>query len=122
MCLPPAIHTFASEAPISITMTGLYLCPPSHQAASGRLLQHLQARVPIAHGSSGRRLFISAFMIASKVISDCDDTYSNKSWSIVTQGMFTLQEINQMVRKMCNYLDWELAVDNTILGNFKAMV
>jgi hypothetical protein len=59
-------------------------------------------------------------MIASKVI--CDDTYSNKSWSIVAQGMFTLREINQMEREMCNYLDWELTVDNPILSNFQIMV
>ena len=25
-----------------------------------------------------------------------DDTYSNKSWSIVAQGVFQLREINQM--------------------------
>ncbi|KAI9452195.1 hypothetical protein BJY52DRAFT_1109202, partial [Lactarius psammicola] len=31
---------------------------------------------------------ISAFMLASKII--CDDTYSNKSWYIVGQGMFAL--------------------------------
>ncbi|KAJ7818185.1 hypothetical protein B0H14DRAFT_3089563 [Mycena olivaceomarginata] len=84
------------------------------------LLQRLKARFPTARGSSGHRLFISAFMIASKVI--CDDTYSNKSWSIVAQGMFTLREINQMEREMCNYLDWELTVDNPILSSFEAMV
>ncbi|KAF7321529.1 Alternative cyclin Pcl12 [Mycena kentingensis (nom. inval.)] len=84
------------------------------------LLQRLKARFPTARGSSGHRLFISAFMIASKVI--CDDTYSNKSWSIVAQGMFSLREINQMEREMCNYLDWELTVDNPILSNFEAMV
>ncbi|KAJ3997821.1 hypothetical protein F5050DRAFT_1690190 [Lentinula boryana] len=84
------------------------------------LLQRLKARFPTARGSSGHRLFISAFMIASKVI--CDDTYSNKSWSIVAQGMFTLREINQMEREMCNYLDWELTVDNPILANFTTMV
>ncbi|KAK7057548.1 alternative cyclin Pcl12 [Favolaschia claudopus] len=84
------------------------------------LLQRLKARFPTARGSSGHRLFISAFMIASKVI--CDDTYSNKSWSIVAQGMFTLREINQMEREMCNYLDWELTVDNPILSNFETMV
>jgi hypothetical protein len=84
------------------------------------LLQRLKARFPTARGSSGHRLFISAFMIASKVI--CDDTYSNKSWSIVAQGMFTLREINQMEREMCNYLDWELTVDNPILSNFQIMV
>ncbi|KAF5393360.1 hypothetical protein D9757_000520 [Collybiopsis confluens] len=84
------------------------------------LLQRLKARFPTARGSSGHRLFISAFMIASKVI--CDDTYSNKSWSIVAQGMFTLREINQMEREMCNYLDWELTVDNPILSNFQIML
>ncbi|KAJ7800651.1 hypothetical protein B0H14DRAFT_3490421 [Mycena olivaceomarginata] len=46
------------------------------------------------HGSSSHHLFISAFMIVSKVI--CDNTYLNKLWSIVVQGMFTLREINQM--------------------------
>ncbi|KAG6813515.1 hypothetical protein H0H92_010220 [Tricholoma furcatifolium] len=85
--------------------------------ASLILLQRLKARFPTARGSSGHRLWISAFMIASKVI--CDDTYSNKSWGIVAQGMFNLREINQMEREMCNYLEWELSVDNAILDNFE---
>ncbi|KAG1889625.1 uncharacterized protein F5891DRAFT_965373, partial [Suillus fuscotomentosus] len=41
----------------------------------------------------------------------CDNTYSNKSWSIVAQGMFQLQEINQMEGKIYQYLEWELNVD-----------
>ncbi|KAG6902382.1 hypothetical protein C0995_000944 [Termitomyces sp. Mi166 len=85
--------------------------------ASLILLQRLKARFPTARGSSGHRLWISAFMIASKVI--CDDTYSNKSWGIVAQGMFNLREINQMEREMCNYLEWELNVDNNILTAFE---
>jgi hypothetical protein len=84
------------------------------------LLQRLKARFPTARGSSGHRLFISAFMIASKVI--CDDTYSNKSWSIVGQGMFQLREINQMEREMCQYLDWELNVEPSTLKEFEEMV
>ncbi|CAA7260527.1 unnamed protein product [Cyclocybe aegerita] len=84
------------------------------------LLQRLKARFPSARGSSGHRLFISAYMISSKVM--CDDTYSNKSWCIVAQGMFTLREINQMEREMCNYLDWELTVDDPILSNFETAV
>ncbi|KAF8967972.1 hypothetical protein BDZ97DRAFT_1802236 [Flammula alnicola] len=59
-------------------------------------------------------------MISSKVM--CDDTYSNKSWCIVAQGMFTLREVNQMEREMCNYLDWELTVDDPILSNFEIAV
>lgn len=82
------------------------------------LLQRLKARFPTARGSSGHRLYISAYMIASKVI--CDDTYSNRSWSIVAQGMFSLREINQMEREMCGYLEWELTVDNTMLTTFEA--
>jgi len=84
------------------------------------LLQRLKARFPTARGSSGHRLFISAFMIASKVI--CDDTYSNKSWGIVGQGMFQLREVNQMEREMCQYLDWELNVEPSTLKEFEEMV
>jgi hypothetical protein len=84
------------------------------------LLHRLKARFPSARGSSGHRLFISAYMISSKVM--CDDTYSNKSWCIVAQGMFTLREINQMEREMCTYLDWELTVDDPILSNFEKVV
>ncbi|KAF5360311.1 hypothetical protein D9758_009129 [Tetrapyrgos nigripes] len=78
--------------------------------ASLVLLQRLKARFPTTRGHSGHRLFLTAFMIASKVI--CDDTYSNKSWSVVSQGMFTLRELNQMEREMCNYLQWEFNVEN----------
>ena len=67
----------------------------------------------MAHRLSGHRLFISAFIIASKVI--CDNTYSNKSWSIVRQGMFQLREINQMEQEMCQYLDWELNIEPSTL-------
>ncbi|KAJ3972998.1 hypothetical protein EV361DRAFT_867271 [Lentinula raphanica] len=84
------------------------------------LLQRLKSRFPSAKGSSGHRLFISAFMISSKVM--CDDTYSNKSWSVVAQGMFTVREVNQMEREMCGYLDWELTVEGEILTPFQARV
>jgi len=92
----------------SVTFAALYL------------LQRLKARFPAARGSSGHRLFISAFMLASKVI--CDDTYSNKSWSIVGQGMFALREINQMEREMCSYLEWQLNVEPTQLKEFESKV
>ncbi|KAI0057892.1 hypothetical protein BV25DRAFT_1830642 [Artomyces pyxidatus] len=59
-------------------------------------------------------------MIASKII--CDDTYSNKSWCIVGQGMFALREINQMEREMCSYLEWQLNVDPATLRDFEATV
>ncbi|WWC94186.1 hypothetical protein V866_001026 [Kwoniella sp. B9012] len=84
------------------------------------LLSRLKQRYPAARGSSGHRLFISAFMIASKVI--CDDTYSNQSWSIVAQKMFALKEINQMEREMCGYLEWNLNVAGDEIANFEAKI
>ena len=42
-------------------------------------------------GSSGHRLFLFTFMIASKVT--CDESYSNKSRSIVGQGMIQLRKL-----------------------------
>jgi hypothetical protein len=59
-------------------------------------------------------------MLALKII--CDDTYSNKSWCIVGQGIFVLREINQMEWEMCSYLEWQLNVDPTTLHNFQARV
>jgi len=53
----------------------------------------------------------------------CDvDAYSNKSWSIVAQGMFQLREITQMEKEACQYLERELNVDPTTLKEFKEMV
>ncbi|KAG1857038.1 hypothetical protein DFJ58DRAFT_659236, partial [Suillus subalutaceus] len=53
-------------------------------------IQQLKVCIPTAQGSSGHCLFISVFILASKVM--CDNTYPNKSWSIVAQGMFQLRE------------------------------
>ena len=66
------------------------------------------------------RLFISAFMLSSKII--CDDTYSNKSSCIVGQCKFALQEINQMEQEMCSYLEWQLNVDPSPLRDFRHRV
>ncbi|GHJ89806.1 hypothetical protein NliqN6_6208 [Naganishia liquefaciens] len=83
-------------------------------------LQRLKHRYPSAKGSSGHRLFISAFMIASKVV--CDDTYSNQSWCIVGQKMFALKEMNQMEREMCGYLNWQLNASSEEVEDFERIV
>jgi hypothetical protein len=91
---------------------------PSVVVSALYLLSRLKSRFPLARGSSGHRLFISAYMIASKVI--CDDTYSNKSWCIVSQQMFSIKEINQMEREMCSYLEWVLNVEQSELDRFES--
>ncbi|KLO10907.1 hypothetical protein SCHPADRAFT_798277, partial [Schizopora paradoxa] len=97
-----------TRLPLSITYTAL------------ALLHRLKTRFPHARGSSGHRLFLSAFMLASKVV--CDDMYSNKSWAVVGQRMFALREINQMEREMCGYLEWHLNVPKEDLEAFEREV
>lgn len=120
---PPQPHSNAPSPRLDIFISYALHRTRLHESvtyAALYLLQRLKARFPAARGSSGHRLFISAFMLASKVI--CDDTYSNKSWSIVGQGMFALREINQMEREMCSYLEWQLNVEPKMLSEFEAKV
>ncbi|KAL9940941.1 hypothetical protein V8E36_000429 [Tilletia maclaganii] len=99
-----AYALYRTRLPIQVTYQALYL------------LKRLKSRYPGARGSSGHRLFISALMLASK--STCDDTYSNKSWTIVGQGLFTLREVNQMERELFSYLGYRVNVANEALANF----
>lgn len=84
------------------------------------LLRRLKSRFPAARGSSGHRLFISALMLASK--SSCDDTYSNKSWTIVCQGLFSFREVNQMERELFGYLDFRVNVEMDELSLFRTLL
>jgi len=80
--LPPRVE--GPDRPIAYTLHRTRLHQPATFVAL-YLLQHLKARFPAAKGSSGHHLFISASMLSSKII--CDDTYSNKPWCVVGQGM-----------------------------------
>jgi hypothetical protein len=126
--LPPPSSSSSSSGPTPSPTLSIFIAYALHRTrlhssvtfAALFLLQRLKGRFPAARGSSGHRLFISAFMIASKVV--CDDTYSNKSWCVVGQGMFSLREINQMEREMCGYLEWVLNVQNSELVEFEERV
>jgi Cyclin, N-terminal domain len=83
-------------------------------------LQRLRERFLTASGFSGHHLFISALMVTVKITSG--HTYSNRSWSIVAQDMFTPQEIKQMEREMYSYLEPDLTIDIDILADFEKMV
>ena len=60
------------------------------------------------------------FTMASKII--CDDTSSNKSWSIVALEMPDLREIDQMEREMCSHLNCKSTVDPSVLADFEGPV
>lgn len=91
---------------------------PSVAYAALVLITRLKCRYPSSRGISGHRLFLVAFMLAAKQM--CDDTYSNKSWTIVGQGVFSLSELNRMEREMCGIVKWQLNVCNSVLRNFEA--
>jgi hypothetical protein len=82
--LTQAYALYRTRLPIAIT----------HQALL--LLTRLKTRYPSARGTSTspHRLFLSSLMLSSKI--SMDDTYSNKSWEVVGQGLFSLREVNQM--------------------------
>ncbi|KAJ7093616.1 hypothetical protein C8R43DRAFT_908097, partial [Mycena crocata] len=78
------------------------------------LLERLKVQFPDFR-STGRRLFLSAYMVASKIL--CDASLSTASWRILTRRLFANREINQMEGELCGYLQWNLNVDyNAILA------
>lgn len=93
-----AYALYRTRLPVSIT----------HQALL--LLNRLKTRYPSARGTSTspHRLFLSSLMLSSKI--SMDDTYSNKSWQIVGQGLFELKEVNQMERELFAFLGWNVVV------------
>ncbi|KPV78078.1 uncharacterized protein RHOBADRAFT_50591 [Rhodotorula graminis WP1] len=93
-----AYALYRTRLPVSIT----------HQALL--LLSRLKQRYPSARGTSTspHRLFLSSLMLSSKI--SMDDTYSNKSWQIVGQGLFELREVNQMERELFAFLGWNVVV------------
>lgn len=93
-----AYALYRTRLPISIT----------HQALL--LLSRLKARYPSARGTatSPHRLFLSSLMLSSKI--SMDDTYSNRSWQVVGQGLFELREVNQMERELFAFLGWNVVV------------
>ena len=82
------------------------------------LLQRLRVCFPTAHGSSGRCLFITVFMIAFKVI--YDDKYSNNLGQSLVRGCSSFGRSTE--HEFCQYLEWELNVDPDTLMELKDMV
>lgn len=82
------------------------------------LLSRLKARYPSARGtaSSPHRLFLSSLMLSSKI--NMDDTYSNRSWTIVGGNFFALKEVNQMERELFAFLGWNVVVKREELLSF----
>ena len=111
---PPPLFIFIAR---TLHRTNL---PPSVPFAALILLRRLKSRYPITCCSSGYGLFITALVIATKVL--INHPYSNKSWATFIDGAFTLGKLNDMERTMCNNLDWDVGISAGFLGQFVAMM
>ncbi|KAI0753100.1 hypothetical protein C8Q80DRAFT_1096219, partial [Daedaleopsis nitida] len=83
---------------------------------------HNHLRSQTSTPTSGHRLFLAAFMIASKTI--CDDNYSNKSFAELARmsQVASPREINQMEREMLAHLEWKVNVIPWKLERFERRV
>lgn len=59
-------------------------------------------------------------MLASKVLFEA--TYSNLSWTIVAQKMFSLEKIKKMEREILAYLGWNVSIQCDELVEFEVRV
>ncbi|KIK02616.1 hypothetical protein K443DRAFT_677462 [Laccaria amethystina LaAM-08-1] len=84
------------------------------------LLHRFKTQYPKANGESGRQLFISAMMIAAKVLNDA--TFANRAWVTIAQNQFSHRLINQMEREMCRYMDYKLTIFGEVLREFEEAV
>lgn len=83
------------------------------------LLQRLKSRYPNAKGSSGHRLWLAAIMITNKMFND--DSFTNQSWYIASQEIFSQREVNAVERELFGYLSCDVRVEYQEIVKFTKM-
>ncbi|KAJ1657938.1 hypothetical protein IWQ61_002738 [Dispira simplex] len=99
-----------TQTPVTAIITALiYLC-------------RLKQRHPSCKGSpgAGHRLILAALITATKYL--YDDAYHNRSWVTVSQGLFTLGEVNQMEMEFLVFLNFRLSVTRDQWCEFVAII
>ncbi|ORZ32723.1 hypothetical protein BCR44DRAFT_1380315, partial [Catenaria anguillulae PL171] len=81
--------------------------PLNAMVAAVYLVRRLRDRNPNCAGTSitPHRVMLAAIMLACKLL--YDDTYSNRTWVHVSQGIFSLEEINRMEWEFLSYIKFE---------------
>ncbi|KAL7416257.1 hypothetical protein BDY24DRAFT_228113, partial [Mrakia frigida] len=105
----PPTDKLSLEAFISHTLNRTQL-EDAVLTASLVLLRRLHTLNPHHHAMSGHRLFLAAFMVAHKQLSD--SPFSNESWSIVGRPVdgLTHRQINLIEAEMLQFLGWEVII------------
>ncbi|KAJ3202080.1 hypothetical protein HK099_001997 [Clydaea vesicula] len=73
-------------------------------------LKKLKLNHPNCKGSegSGHRLILASIIVASKY--NYDDTFDNKAWQTVGNGLFSLEDLNKMESEFLLYLNYKIFV------------
>ncbi|ORX91450.1 hypothetical protein K493DRAFT_286823 [Basidiobolus meristosporus CBS 931.73] len=81
-------------------------------------LIRLKQRHPGCKGThgSGHRLLLAAIIVATKYL--YDDAYYNKTWAMVSNGAFSIEEINQMEFELLYFLNFKLHINTEQWGDF----
>lgn len=74
------------------------------------LLQRYKMRLPqhVSYGRSAYRLFISSYMVATKLMYDRQRPMT--TWRAIAQNTFSAQELTSMELEFCRALDWNLMI------------
>ncbi|KAL7750280.1 hypothetical protein RI367_004453 [Sorochytrium milnesiophthora] len=93
----------------TVTLSLLYIC---------RIKQLNPGTVGAA--GSQHRLVLAALMLAAKYL--YDDSYNNKTWSSVSQGMFDLHHVNTMEREFLLFAQFRIFVSTKEWTTFTAFM
>ena len=84
------------------------------------LLLRLQSQHPGPYGGSGYALFLTALMLATKTTTD--ENYATQTWKVAAKRLYSLKEINESERQMCDDLHWDVNVTPEELQEFEVRV
>jgi len=80
------------------------------------LLKRYKMRLPqnVSYGRSAYRLFISSYMVATKLMYDKERPMA--TWRAIAQNIFSARELTVMELEFCRALDWNLQMDEKHLA------
>ena len=94
--------------------------PPSVTFATLFLLERVKTRFPTIGMASGHRIFMTAFIIAAKVL--VDPPHRPSWWDLIAYNTFEREELDQMEREMLACLGWDVQFQPEALTEFEEKV
>jgi hypothetical protein len=70
----------------------------------------------VVHDDDVYRIFFASFIVAS--ISMNRPPYTLEFWHLISGGIFSLQDVVDMVQDLCRSFDWDIHIDEDILLRF----